>query len=385
MSIAQILISVLTCAVLDVFITIRRQRVIAWPASALLTGNGIALLLRVTGTRHGDWWSFRGWWIFAATGAVGIASKHLIRRPTGPVFNPSNIALVLCFALLGTNRVNPQDLWWGPPSPGLYAVQAVIVIGGLLLLLRLRLVGVSAAFWLTFVAGLGVVALSGHAMTARWHVGTVSGATYWWILATSPEVLIFLFFMLTDPQTLPRSARDRAVFGASVGVLAALFAAAAGSEFGTKLALLAALAVACVLRPVLERELVVRLRPATLTGGAFVALLAVMGHATSAGTHALVPAFQGEVFLDTSSLPPIAIDPMVSRAGANVTPLDAQRLVAQAIATLNAEPGRTYTVTNATVVLVYDTTRPQSPPKLGVRVMGTMRDRTGDTPFDRTI
>src|SRR5256885_5914680 len=66
LSIAQILVSLLTCALLEVGIAFRRQRVIMWPASALLTGNGVAFILRVPGTEHGDWWSLRGAWIFAA-------------------------------------------------------------------------------------------------------------------------------------------------------------------------------------------------------------------------------------------------------------------------------------------------------------------------------
>src|SRR5919197_3661687 len=57
LSIAQILISLGTCAALEVAIAFRRQRVIMWPASALLTGNGVAFVLRVPGTQHGDWWS----------------------------------------------------------------------------------------------------------------------------------------------------------------------------------------------------------------------------------------------------------------------------------------------------------------------------------------
>ena len=65
LSIAQILVSLLTCAVLEVAIALRRQRVLMWPASALLTGNGVAFVLRVPGTEHGDWWSLNGWWIFA--------------------------------------------------------------------------------------------------------------------------------------------------------------------------------------------------------------------------------------------------------------------------------------------------------------------------------
>src|ERR671930_1071447 len=79
LSIAQILISLATCAVLEVGIAARRQRVLMWPASALLTGNGVAFILRVPGTRHGEWWSVRGWWIFAATAAASLLSKHVIQ------------------------------------------------------------------------------------------------------------------------------------------------------------------------------------------------------------------------------------------------------------------------------------------------------------------
>src|SRR6185437_5455720 len=51
-SIAQILIALLTSAVLEVGIALRKQHVLMWPASAMLTGNGVAFVLRVPGTRH---------------------------------------------------------------------------------------------------------------------------------------------------------------------------------------------------------------------------------------------------------------------------------------------------------------------------------------------
>ena len=44
LSIAQILVSLVTCAVLEVSIAFRRQHVLMWPASALLTGNGVAFV-----------------------------------------------------------------------------------------------------------------------------------------------------------------------------------------------------------------------------------------------------------------------------------------------------------------------------------------------------
>ena len=88
LSIAQILVSLLTCAVLEVLIALRRQHVLMWPASALLTGNGVAFVLRVPGTEHGDWWSMNGWWIFAGTAAVALLSKYLIAFRGRHVFNP---------------------------------------------------------------------------------------------------------------------------------------------------------------------------------------------------------------------------------------------------------------------------------------------------------
>src|SRR5436190_23894823 len=100
LSIAQILLSLATCAVLEVAIAFRTQRVILWPASALLTGNGVAFILRVPGTAPGDWWSLRGWCIFVGTAAVSLLPKHVIKWRGEHVFNPSNIGLVICFLAL---------------------------------------------------------------------------------------------------------------------------------------------------------------------------------------------------------------------------------------------------------------------------------------------
>src|SRR5437868_14463003 len=136
LSIAQILISLATCAVLEVAIALRRQHVLLWPASALLTGNGVAFVLRVPGTAHGDWWSLRGWWIFAGTAAVALLSKHVLVWRGAHVFNPSNIGLVICFLVLDRTRAVPLDFWWGPMSPWLVLALGVIAGGGFAILDR---------------------------------------------------------------------------------------------------------------------------------------------------------------------------------------------------------------------------------------------------------
>ena len=86
-------------------------------------------------------------------------------------------------------------------------------------------------------------------MTARWHLGPIDGFHFWTILAFSPEILVFLFFMLTDPKTVPAGKRRRVVFGSSVALLAAFLVALSPTEFWSKVAVLAALAVVCAARP----------------------------------------------------------------------------------------------------------------------------------------
>ncbi len=252
LSIAQILVALLTCAVLEVGIAFRSQRVLMWPASALLTGNGVAFVLRVPGTEHGDWWSLHGWWIFAGTAAVALLSKYVIRFRGRHVFNPSNIGLVLCFLLLGPARADPLELWWGPMSPWMVLTLAIIVGGGLAILLRLRLLEIAVGFWLAFAVGIAVLAASGHEMNARWHLGPVSGWEFWRVLVFSPEILVFLFFMITDPKTIPAGRVGRRAYAVGIGLLAVLLIAPQTTEFATKVAVLGALALVCAVRPLAE-------------------------------------------------------------------------------------------------------------------------------------
>jgi hypothetical protein len=263
LSIAQILVSLLTCAVLEMAIAFRRQRVIMWPASALLTGNGVAFILRVPGTEHGDWWSMHGWWIFAGTAAVALLSKYLITFRGRHVFNPSNVGLVLCFLLLGPERADPLEFWWGPMSAWMVLALAIIVVGGFAILLRLHLLHIALGFWVAFAAGLAVLAASGHEMTARWHLGPISGWEFWHTLVFSPEVLVFLFFMITDPRTIPETALGRRAYAIGIGLLAVLLIAPQTTEFATKVAVLAALTIVCALRPL---ALLARSRARSLDG-----------------------------------------------------------------------------------------------------------------------
>jgi len=373
-SVAQILACLGLCAAVEVGVALRRDRVLLWPASALLTGNSVALLMRTAGTRHGDWWSLDGIGIFALACAVSMLSKYLLRHRGRHVFNPSNLGLVAAFTLFGTQRVNPQDLWWGALSPGLWATLAVLVVGGLLVTRRLRMAAMAVAFWVAFAASTGVVAASGHCISARWHYGAVCGEQYWSVMATSPEVLVFLFFMITDPRTAPAGRLARIAFGAGTGFLAALLAAPMHTEFATKVAVLDALVVTCALTalaPLLARA-VRRVPRGALYG------VAALGAAAGALVAASIPARTASVPVaalpraaaSTTALPPIDVSPAAALATGGIDTATARAMVAAVLAHIDTTGPRLH-ATAASVVLVRDPARPQDSPRLGVEISGT--------------
>jgi Na+-translocating ferredoxin:NAD+ oxidoreductase RnfD subunit len=252
-SVPQILAAIITCAVIEVGLTFRQRRAFVWPASAMLTGSGVALILRVVGTPANSPWDTDFWWVFAIVAGLSLLTKYVIRYRGSHVFNPSNIGLVVVFVLLGSSRVEPLDFWWAPLNGWMITAYAVILVGGLLITRRLHLLSVAITFWVAFAIGIGILAGSGHCMTARWAFAPVCGVDFWRVIVTSPEVLIFLLFMITDPKTAPAGAVARVLFGLLVAILSTLLMAPQTNEFGAKVGLLAGLVILCAARPLLDR------------------------------------------------------------------------------------------------------------------------------------
>src|SRR4051794_34738944 len=118
-SVPQILAAIVTCAVIEISITFYQTRKLVWPASAMLTGSGVALILRVVGTPPNDHWTTYAWQIFAVVAGLSLLSKYVIKYRGSHIFNPSNLGLVVTFLVLGASRVEPLDFWWGPLSPAM--------------------------------------------------------------------------------------------------------------------------------------------------------------------------------------------------------------------------------------------------------------------------
>ncbi len=247
LTVPQILVSLATGAVMELSVTFYRRRIIMWPASALLTGNGVALLLRHPGTGPDQPWSFRGLGLFAGVAALSMLSKYLIRWRGRHLFNPSNAGLLVALVVLGSSRADIQALYWGRWRPSLAGAVALIVVGAVVVTRRAGVSRIAVAYLAGLGAGLAVLGSSEHCIAASWHPVPLCDWELWWRVMSSPETLIFAAFMVTDPKTTPSGPGAQIGFGAFTGLGSVLLAAPGHTEFGTKVALLGSLALACAL------------------------------------------------------------------------------------------------------------------------------------------
>lgn len=212
----EIVLSVLTCVGVDMTLTRLRRHQVIVPLSGLISGLGMALLLRSTYPA-----------VFVVAGVVAIGSKHVITVRGRHRFNPTNFGLVVALAFTqgGVAMVTPGQ--WGRSGLILFA----ILCAGVLVVFRaerLALVAMFVAFQVVFFV--------------LFHGGTLDVAT-----ALSGAVLTFAFFMITDPKTAPPTRTGQAAYAAFVALLGQVFASL-GSMDGPFIALF----VVCAAMPVLE-------------------------------------------------------------------------------------------------------------------------------------
>src|SRR5262249_13470855 len=156
--------------------------------SALISGLSLCLLLR---TNRDE---------FAVLAAViAIASKSLVRVRGKHVFNPTNGGIVAM--LLLTNQVWVSPGQWGAAASFAFLMACV----GLLVVNRSARSDVSLAFVIFYAALLfGRSMFLGEPLTIPFH-RLQSGA-----------LLLFTFFMISDPKTTPDSRLGRVLFAALV-------------------------------------------------------------------------------------------------------------------------------------------------------------------------
>lgn len=347
-SVPQIVSAILAAAVVDVLFTIRLTGKLVWPASGMLTGSGVALILRLVEMQAADYWAWNGWYIYAGVAGVSVMTKYSIRWRGNHLFNPSNFGLVAAFLIIGSTVVEPLDFWWAPLDGWMLVAYMIILGGGILITRRLALLEMVIVFWVVLAVGLGILASAGHCMIATWSPEPVCATRFWWALVTSPEILIFQLFMITDPRTIPRGRWARVVFAGALGLLATLLIAPQAQEYGAKVGLLASLVVLSPVRaafdhrfPAIHRSKPVSSRTAFLQGVGIGFALAVLsfgivlaGVPAREGARAVSIAPAAEVIfdIDPATLPPVTVEPGAAALNIDIDPAELAVTLAENLA-----------------------------------------------------
>jgi enediyne biosynthesis protein E5 len=158
------------------------------PRSALISGLSLCLLMRGAHV---------GWAVLAAVLAVG--SKFSLRVGRKHLFNPTNIAVV--FLMLATDEV-----WVSPGQWGSAPLIALLMAGaGTMVVTRAARADVTIAFLAAYATVLfGRAAYLGQPWIIPGHQ-LQSGA-----------LVLFSFFMISDPKTTPDSRAGRILFAVLV-------------------------------------------------------------------------------------------------------------------------------------------------------------------------
>jgi enediyne biosynthesis protein E5 len=166
------------------------------PKSALISGLSLCLLLRVESL-----------WLAAAAALVAIGGKFVLRWNGKHVFNPTNLGIAVVVALSDRAWISPAQWGAGPTLAFLVACMGGLVVN------RAARSDVTYAFLGSYAAILFArAAWIGQPWAVPIHQ------------LESGSLVLFAFFMISDPKTTPNARLPRILFGALVAAGAAFVA-----------------------------------------------------------------------------------------------------------------------------------------------------------------
>ena len=160
--------------------------------SAIITGLSLTLLLRADNL-----------WVHPMAAAVAISSKSLIRVRGKHLFNPATFGVIFAMLMLPGAWVSPGQ--WGQDV----ALAGWMVALGAFVATRARRADISWCYLACYVGALAMrIAYLGQRWTVLEHQ-LANGA-----------LILFAFFMISDPMTAPYHPRARALHAAVVAAIA---------------------------------------------------------------------------------------------------------------------------------------------------------------------
>lgn len=161
--------------------------------SAMVTGLGMSLLLKAGSP-----------WVLVLGAAVAISSKFLIRINGKHVFNPGNLGIAAAVLLTGDGWVSPGQ--WGSGATLAFLVGAA----GFMVVLRVGRIDTSLAFLGVFAA----LDFARQVLYLGWEPDV------WLHRMSNGSLLLFTFFMITDPMTTPKAQGARIGWSIAIALLA---------------------------------------------------------------------------------------------------------------------------------------------------------------------
>jgi Na+-transporting NADH:ubiquinone oxidoreductase subunit NqrB len=194
--------------------------------SALITTLSLTLLLRSDDL-----------WPLALAAFIAIFSKFILRIGGKHLFNPANAGIVAL--LLLSTSIAPGAAWTTPGQWGAAVwLAALIAGGGMFVAYRAARLDVPLIF-------LGVFA----ALTIGRALWLGDPLAIPLLRLQNGALILYAFFMISDPKTTPDGAIGRAIFASGAALIAFTFTYLWFNTDGT----FYALAIMCVLRPLIER------------------------------------------------------------------------------------------------------------------------------------
>ena len=160
--------------------------------SALISSLGLCLLFKANALET-----------VAIAASLTIASKFLIKVNRKHIFNPVNFGIIIGMVLTGDAWVSPGQ--WGSSATMLYFMGAA----ALLVLLKVGRIDTSLTFLLAFCG----MEFARTVLYLGWPID------HFLHHLTNGTLLLFTFFMITDPMTTPNHKRARIIWSLLVAGL----------------------------------------------------------------------------------------------------------------------------------------------------------------------
>lgn len=169
------------------------QRIKSGIPSVVISSFGLSLLLK---TNY--------WWVAVLAASVSILSKYILRINGKHIFNPSALGIVVAVLVTGNAWISPGQ--WGSGAVIMFAVLSL----GFIVTTRVQKLDVSLAFLGSF-AGL---------MFLRQIIYLGWPMDHFVQSVSTGSLLLFSFFMISDPKTIPNHRIARIVWCIAIAAVA---------------------------------------------------------------------------------------------------------------------------------------------------------------------